>query len=101
MKKPNKNKNIFPSGNACGTTSDDPQITYEKAFLQMNKAQKRGDKSIYLSPEHHQRLTRIVQIIGDDKIPMFAYLNNILEYHFRMFEDMINKEFDDKYKSLF
>jgi hypothetical protein len=101
MKKSNKKKNIFPSGNVSGTASVDPLMTYEKAFLQINKAQKRGDKSIYLSPEHHQRLTRIVRIIGDDKIPLFAYLNNILEYHFRMFGDMISMEFDEKYKSLF
>ena len=41
------------------------------------------------------------EIIGDDKIPLFAYLNNILEHHFKVFEDMITKEFNEKYKGLF
>ena len=77
---------------------DQAQNSYEQAFLQMDIEQKRGSKSIYLSPEYHERLTRIVQIIGNDKIPLFAYLNKILEHHFNVYEDAITKEFKEKYK---
>ncbi|MGO1752099.1 MAG: DUF3408 domain-containing protein [Psychroflexus sp.] len=101
MKKDKKNRNAILSGKSSDTVSNTTKTTYENAFMQMNKIQKRGNKSIYLSPEHHERLTRIVQIIGDDKIPLFAYLNNILEHHFKVFEDMITKEFNEKYKGLF
>jgi hypothetical protein len=101
MKKDKKNRNAIASGNSSDTVSSSAQTTYEQSFMQMNKLQKRGNKGIYLSPEHHERLTHIVQIIGDDKIPLFAYLNNILEHHFKVFEDMIIIEFDEKYKGLF
>lgn len=80
---------------------NDMQTSYEQTFLQMEMTQERGSKSIYLSPEHHERLTRIVQVIGNDKIPLFAYLNNILDHHFKVFEDAISKEYKKKYKSLF
>ena len=101
MKKDKKNRKDVASGNSSDTVSNTAKTTYENAFMQMNKMQKRGNKSIYLSPEHHERLTRIVQIIGDDKIPLFAYLNNVLDHHFRVFENMITKEFNAKHKSPF
>lgn len=101
MKKADKNRNGIEINNPSDTMSHETQNFYEKMFLQMDSTQKRGDKSIYISPEHHQRLTRIVQVIGNDKIPLFAYLNNILEHHFDMFEDTLTKEFKEKYKGLF
>lgn len=101
MKKAKKNKNAVAQSNHSESVNEKVQVTYQNAFLQMNKTQKRGNKSIYLSPEHHERLTRIVQIIGDDKIPLFAYLNNVLDHHFRVFEHMITKEFNEKNKSPF
>ncbi|GIQ60962.1 hypothetical protein Flavo103_40980 [Flavobacterium collinsii] len=100
MKKSNKNK-IAIDNNTPKIANNESQMNYEEVFLQMEALQKRGSKAIYLSPEHHERLTRIVQIIGGDKIPLFAYLNNILEHHFKLFEDTITKEFKEKYKTLF
>ena len=101
MKKSNKNRIAATTNDTPKTTGNEVQMSYEQAFLQMEATQKRGIKGIYLSPEHHERLTRIVQVIGDDKIPLFAYLNNILEHHFTIFEDSITKEFKEKYKTLF
>lgn len=100
MKKDKKKRNAA-SGSNSEVSSAAPETTYEEAFIQKNKMQQRGNKSIYTSPEHHQRLTRIVQIIGDDRIPLYAYLHNILEHHFNMFEEMITKEFHQKHKNLF
>ena len=101
MKKAKKNRNVILVNNTSDTIRNEAQTSYEHTFLQMDTMRKRGNKSIYLSPEHHERLTRIVQIIGNDKIPLYAYLNNILEHHFNMFEYTITKEFKEKYKGLF
>lgn len=101
MKNHLKNKKALQNTDISGATLKMNERIYEKAFLQMNEMQKRGSKSIYLSAENHERLTRIVQIVGEDKIPLFAYLNNILEHHFRVFEQTITKEFKEKYKRLF
>ena len=101
MKKASKNRNVIAVNNSSDTMSNEVQPSYEHTFLQIGTMQQRGNKSIYVSPEHHERLTRIMQIIGNDKIPLYAYLNNILEHHFSMFEEPINKEFKEKYKGPF
>ncbi|AZB17498.1 DUF3408 domain-containing protein [Chryseobacterium indologenes] len=75
--------------------------TYEKLFLDKKNMEKRGEKSIYLREEYHQRLSRIAQIIGGDKIPLYAYLDNILSHHFDLFESMIIEEFEANCKPLF
>ncbi|WP_245935838.1 DUF3408 domain-containing protein [Sphingobacterium athyrii] len=75
--------------------------TYEKMFLGRKNMDKRGERSIYLRAEYHERLTRIVQIIGGDKIPLYAYLDNILSHHFDLFEKRLTEEFAAKCKPLF
>lgn len=75
--------------------------TYGENFLNMHSMEKRGDKSIYIRQEYHERLSRIVQVIGKDKIPLYAYLDNILEHHFELFEKAIIDDFNEKFKPLF
>jgi len=76
-------------------------LTYGERFLKSHSMNRRGEKSIYLRQEYHERLSRIVQVIGDDKIPLYAYLDNILEHHFEMFEKAITDNFNDKFKPIF
>lgn len=76
-------------------------INYESMFLSDVLVDKRGDKSIYVSREHHIRLARIAHVIGEDRIPLYVFLDNILRHHFMLFEDMLVKEFNEKSKPLF
>lgn len=101
MKKSNKSRNIVVTNSVSETTSNKAQIGYNQIFLQLKVMQKRGNKTIYLSSKHHERLTRIVQTIGSDKIPLYAYLENILEHHFEMFEKAITDDFNEKFKPIF
>ncbi|GEM53377.1 hypothetical protein EB1_31670 [Empedobacter brevis NBRC 14943 = ATCC 43319] len=75
--------------------------TYGEKFLNTHSMEKRGDKSIYIRQEYHERLSRIVQVIGNDKIPLYAYLDNILEHHFELFEKAITDDFNEKFKPIF
>ncbi len=77
------------------------EITYAERFLTHHTMTKRGDKSIYIRPEYHERLSRIIQIIAEDQIPLYAYLDNILAYHFEMFEKEITDDFNNKYRPIF
>ncbi|MDC8102933.1 DUF3408 domain-containing protein [Chryseobacterium sp. B21-037] len=76
-------------------------VSYVEQFLTHHTMTKRGDKSIYIRPEYHERLSRIIQIIADDQIPLYAYLDNILAYHFEMFEKEITDDFNNKYRPIF
>ncbi|WP_454045083.1 DUF3408 domain-containing protein [Chryseobacterium sp. Marseille-Q8038] len=75
--------------------------TYGELFLKNHSMNRRGEKSIYIRQESHERLSRIVQVIGEDKIPLYAYLDNILNHHFELFEKAITDDFNDKFKPIF
>ncbi|OBW41821.1 hypothetical protein AB670_01814 [Chryseobacterium sp. MOF25P] len=75
--------------------------SYGEHFLIAHSMTKRGDKSIYIRKEYHERLSRIIQVIGKDEIPLYAYLDNILEHHFELFEEAITSDFNEHFKPLF
>jgi len=75
-------------------------VNYEALFFKNQDGNARNGKSVYIRPEFHERLMRIVQVIGEDKISLYAYLDNVLEHHFREFGEQIKKSFDDKYKPI-
>lgn len=75
--------------------------TYEALFLKAYTMQGRGDKAIYVREEYHERIARIAQVIGNGKIPLYAYLDNILKHHFDLFEEEISYEFNKKSKPIF
>lgn len=74
---------------------------YESLFLKKSGTNARDGKTVYIRPDFHEKLTRIVQVIGEDKISIYAYLDNLLDYHFQEFGDRIIKSFNDKYKPIF
>ncbi|UZT98956.1 DUF3408 domain-containing protein [Chryseobacterium fluminis] len=76
-------------------------ITYAEQFLTHHTMTKRGDKSIYIRPEYHERFSRIIQIIAEDQIPLYAYLDNVLAHHFETFEKEITDDFNSKYRPIF
>lgn len=73
---------------------------YETLFFSNAESNARNGKSVYIRPEFHERLTRIVQVIGEDKISLYAYLDNVLQHHFKEFGEQIKTSFDDKYKPI-
>jgi len=62
---------------------------YERLFLQPVKTAALHGKAIYVRPEFHQRIQRIVRLLDDDKISMYSYLDRVLEHHFATFDDEI------------
>ena len=56
---------------------------YERLFLQPVKTAALHGKAIYVRPEFHQRIQRIVRLLDNDKISMYSYLDRVLEHHFR------------------
>lgn len=76
------------------------EADYEKLFFRNPGSNARNGKSVYIRPEFHARLTRIVQVIGEDKLTIYAYLDNVLEYHFQEFGEQITAAYNDKYKPI-
>lgn len=75
--------------------------SYEAKFLKEYTMTGRGDKAIYVRPEFHMKLLRIVQTVGNGRIPLYAYMDNILKHHFDQFEQQIREDFERKNKPIF
>lgn len=73
---------------------------YESIFFKRPDTNARDGKTVYIRPDFHEKLSRIVQVISEDKITIYAYLDNLLSYHFQEFGEQITKSFNDKYKPI-
>lgn len=92
--------NVTTAGKEKSRIKRANDVPYEEIFFKNPDTSARHGKSVYISPEFHERLSRIVQVIGEDKLTLYAYLNNVLAYHFQEFGDDITKSFNDKYKPI-
>ena len=73
---------------------------YESLFFKRTDTNARDGKTVYIRPDFHEKLSRIVQVIGEDKRSIYGYLDNLLDYHFQEFGEQITKSFNDKYKPI-
>ncbi|MDM1550502.1 DUF3408 domain-containing protein [Empedobacter falsenii] len=76
------------------------EVNYESIFLIKSDTNARDGKTVYIRPAFHEKLTRIIQVIGEDKISIYAYLDNLLAHHFDEFGEQITKSYNDKYKPI-
>ncbi|WP_268849181.1 DUF3408 domain-containing protein [Flavobacterium aestivum] len=77
------------------------ETDYEKVFFKRVETNARNGKSVYIRPDFHEKMSRIIQVIGEDKITIYAYLDNLLEHHFQEFGEQITKSYNDKHKPIF
>lgn len=76
------------------------ETDYESLFFKRTDTNARDGKTVYIRPDFHEKLSRIAQVIGEDKITIYGYLDNLLDYHFQEFGEQITKSFNDKYKPI-
>lgn len=90
--------------NAQKTTSKPKKLTKEdycgQFFKIPNRTASKG-KSVYVRQEHHETFNRLTGIMGIDKLTIYAYLDNIIEYHFQEFGELIREIYNEKHKPLF
>lgn len=69
------------------------KVDYEETFLVNRFPSGRNGKVVYIRPEYHERLIRIVQLTREDKTTLYSYIDSILEHHFKEFGDDIYRLF--------
>lgn len=80
--------------------SSSKKADYEETFLVNRFPSGRNGKVVYIRPEYHERLLRIVQLTREEKTTLYSYIDNILEHHFREFGDDITNYFNDRFKPI-
>ncbi|MCU7618458.1 DUF3408 domain-containing protein [Chryseobacterium sp. PBS4-4] len=97
-----QHNNIIKKGKTKEKTrsSSLKKVDYEEAFLINRFPSGRNGKVVYIRPEYHERLMRIVQLNTEDKTTLYSYIDNILEYHFREFGEDITTYFNERFKPI-
>ena len=73
---------------------------FQELFMVNHFPSGRKGRVVYLRPEFHERLLRVVQLPGDEKTTLYSYIDNILEHHFREFGDDITSYFNEHFKPI-
>jgi hypothetical protein len=76
------------------------KLDYEEIFLVNRFPSGRNGKVVYIRPEYHERLIRIVQLTREEKTTLYSYIDNILEHHFKEFGDDITDYFNERFKPI-
>lgn len=90
--------------NTKRTNSKPKKLTKEdycEQFFKIPNTTASKGKSVYVRQEQYETFNRLTNIMGIDKLTIYAYLDNIIEYHFQEFEELISEIYNEKYKPLF
>ncbi|WP_278687006.1 DUF3408 domain-containing protein [Alistipes finegoldii] len=74
---------------------------YENLFIHDTPSSTRSGKTVYIRKEFHERITRIVQVIGRNEISLYSYLDNVLSHHFDTFQDDISTLYKQRDTDIF
>lgn len=74
---------------------------YEALFIHDTPSSTRNGKTVYIRKEFHERITRIVQVIGRNEISLYNYLDNVLSHHFDTFQDDISALYKQRNTDIF
>lgn len=74
---------------------------YEACFFQKAEIKSRSGKTVYIRKEFHERIMKIVQVIGENDYTLFDYLNNVLEHHFETYQNEITELYRKKNTDIF
>lgn len=76
------------------------KVNYEDTFLINRLPSGRNGKVVYIRPEYHERLLRIVQLTREEKTTLYSYIDNILEQHFLEYGNEITEYFNNHFKPI-
>ncbi len=74
---------------------------YETCFFKEVQSRTRDRKVVYIRKEFHERMMRIVRVIGENDYTLFDYLSNVLEHHFDTHQNEITKLYRKKNTDIF
>ena len=74
---------------------------YETLFIKEVNITARLGKTVYIRKEFHDRILKIVQVIGENEVSLFSYIDNIIAHHFDSFQDEIVRIYNSKNNNIF
>ena len=89
------NVEIVSSSPARGKYSEKE---YERLFIRESGMRARDGKMTYIRRDYHNRIRRIVRVIGHDRLSMSAYIDHVLTLHFGQSDEAIKSLYEKNYE---
>lgn len=75
---------------------------YESLFIrEAGGITAREGKTVYIRKQYHDRILKIVRVIGGNDLSLFSYLDNVLEHHFALFQEEITTLYNRRNEGIF
>jgi hypothetical protein len=74
---------------------------YKSLFMHETSLTARSGKTAYISKEHHERITKMLHVIGKNEVSLFDFLHNVLENHFATYRGEITDLYDKNFEQIF
>lgn len=74
---------------------------YLELFIREVEMAARSGKLVYVRKEYHDRILRIIRVIGKDKLSLFGYIDHVLTQHFEEYEEVIKKLYKKHYEEVY
>ena len=81
-----------PLGGKCG------EKDYERLFIRESGMRARDGKMTYIRRDYHNRIRRIIRVIGHDRLSMSAYIDHVLTLHFGQSDEAIKSLYEKNYE---
>lgn len=66
---------------------------YDSMFVRESNVTARLGKQVYIRKEYHDRILKMLHVIGGNEVTIASFLDNVLTYHFMQFQDEIAESF--------
>ena len=86
---------------ASRSKKNESEEEYLELFIREVEMAARSGKLVYVRKEYHDRILRIIRVIGKDKLSLFGYIDHVLTLHFEEYEEVIKKLYKKYYEEVY
>lgn len=83
-----------PSATDAGVERTDGAFDYDGTFVREANITARLGKQVYIKKEYHDRIQKMLHVIGGNEVSIASFLHNVLSHHFTLFQDEIAESFN-------
>ncbi len=91
---------VFGRGKVAPAKDCNPK-DYKTLFMRKTSLTARSGKTAYISKEHHERITKMLHVIGKNEVSLFDFLHNVLETHFDTYKGEITDLYEKNIEQVF
>ena len=84
-----------------GKDATEKEEEYLERFLHAPRIPVCSGKTAYIRKSYHERIQRIVQVIGKNGLTLSVYVDRVLEQHFREYEEVIRRLYKKNYEDIY